>query len=381
MSSSPWSALREQIATPTAVLDLAALRSNAEDMKRRSPLPIRLASKSIRVRPLLQQLLGEPGFSGVLAYSAAEALWLAGHGVRDILVAYPTVDRETLRAVSADPAAAAEITFMVDLPEHLNLVQDNAIEAPLRVAIDVDCSLRIGPISIGAHRSSVHTPDEAEALAVCAAGLNRVRLVGLMFYDAQIAGVPDSGPHIRMMKRGSWHELAARRRAVRNAVARHADLELINAGGTGSLHLFEAGDVATDLAAGSGLFAPTSFDSFDGTRLRPAAFFVSPVTRKPSRDVVVAFSGGYPASGPAGASRSPSIAYPSGLKTFAQEGFGEVQTPLTGPGAAGLQVGDLVWFRHAKAGEMCERFDEVLVLEDSEVRRWPTYRGEGKNFG
>lgn len=381
MAHTPSAGLRG-LSAPAAVIDAAALRANADDLRRRSPLPIRLASKSIRVRGLLERLLGEAGFAGVLAYSAAEARWLVQHGVRDVLVAYPTVDRETVRAVSRDPLAAAEVTFMVDLPEHVRLLADEARDHPVRVCIDVDSSLRLGPIHVGAHRSAVHSAGEASALAAEVVRHRGLRLVGLMFYDAQVAGVPDTGRHIRMMKERSWADLVGRRREVREAVEQHARLEVVNAGGTGSLHRFVDDGVVTDLAAGSGLFTPALFDRYDGARLRPAAFFVSPVVRKPSDDVVVTFAGGYLASGPAGPSRAPVVAYPEGLKPFSQEGFGEVQTPLRGAAARSMRLGDPVWFRHAKAGEMCERFDEVLLVEAGQVvERMPTYRGEGKNFG
>jgi len=46
----------------------------------------------------------------------------------------------------------------------------------------------------------------------------------------------------------------------------------------------------------------------------------------------------------------------------AAEGVGEVQTPLRGSGAAALGVGDRVWFRHAKAGELCEHATELHAL-------------------
>lgn len=369
---------------PTAVIDRRALAVNADELRRRAGgTPIRLASKSIRVRALLQELLGQPGFSGVLAYSAAEARWLVQHGVRDVVVAYPTVDRETLRAVSCDARAAREIAFMVDLPEHVDLVAACAGEHELRLAIDVDCSLNLGAVRVGAHRSRITNARGAVRLAEKIAGADGVRLAGLMFYDAQVAGTPDSGLGVRSVKRASVAQLVRRRRAVVSAVRRlGGDLEFVNAGGTGSLHRFGEDDVVTDLAAGSGLFAPTLFDQYDGVELSPAAFFVSPVVRKPADDVVVTFAGGYLASGPAGPSRVPTPVHPPGLKMFGLEGAGEVQTPLRGKAARGLRVGDPVWFRHAKAGEMCERFDDVLVLEDGVEPRWlPTYRGEGKNFG
>ena len=138
----------------------------------------------------------------------------------------------------------------------------------------------------------------------------------------------------------------------------------------------------TELAAGSGLYGPTLFDGYRAFTPRPAAYFVSSVTRRPSGRHAVAYSGGYVASGPPGWSRVPKPVWPPGLELLGSEGAGEVQTPLQGAGARNLQIGDRVWFRHAKAGELCERFDLLhLVDGDRSITAVPTYRGEGKNFG
>ena len=40
----------------------------------------------------------------MLAFTLPEALWLAGHGFDDLVVAYPTADRAALRALAARPA-------------------------------------------------------------------------------------------------------------------------------------------------------------------------------------------------------------------------------------------------------------------------------------
>ncbi|CAA9273035.1 MAG: L-gulono-1,4-lactone oxidase [uncultured Blastococcus sp.] len=74
--------------------------------------------------------------------------------------------------------------------------------------------------------------------------------------------------------------------------------------------------------------------------------------------------------------------YPPGLRWLPTEGTGEVQTPLRGPGTAQLQVGSRVWFRHAKAGELCEHVDELHSLTGDELTgTMPTYRGESQVFG
>ncbi|PLW74406.1 alanine racemase, partial [Streptomyces sp. DJ] len=96
---------------------------------------------------------------------------------------------------------------------------------------------------------------------------------------------------------------------------------------------------------------------------------------------VTVLGGGYPASGPAGRDRLPVPWLPRGLSYDPREGAGEVQTPLLGAAAADLRVGDRVWFRHAKAGELCERFETLHLVEgDRVVASVPTYRGEGKTF-
>jgi len=376
-----WGALTG-VSAPVAILDLAACEHNLAEMCGRARgLPIRLASKSIRVRGLIDRVLTEPGYHGVLAYSAAEACWLARHGVEDVLVAYPTVDTATIAQVAADSQLRERVTFMADLREHLALIDGASGGQPVRVCLDVDSSLDVGPVHLGVHRSSVHTPEQAAEFARLTATFEHIRLVGLMFYDAQIAGMRDTGPAIRLVKRKSADDLRVRREAVRAAVSQYAQLELVNAGGTGSLHADWDASV-TELAAGSGVFAPTLFDEYDDTDLRPAAYFASPVVRKPRPDTVVTFSGGYAASGAPGRSRSPRPVHPKGLHLFRTEGAGEVQTPLHGRRARELQLGDLVWFRHAKAGEMCERFTEILLVRGGEiVDRLPTYRGEGQNFG
>jgi len=97
--------------------------------------------------------------------------------------------------------------------------------------------------------------------------------------------------------------------------------------------------------------------------------------------VATALGGGYLASGSGDAARLPSPWLPEGLELDAEEGAGEVQTPLLGPGAAGLRVGDRAYFRHQKAGELCERFNTLLLVEGDEIAdEVPTYRGEGQAF-
>ncbi|HEV7773090.1 MAG TPA: amino acid deaminase/aldolase [Conexibacter sp.] len=380
---------------PFAAVDLDAFRANARDMLRRAGgRPIRLASKSIRCRALLERTLAsDPGFRGTLAFTLPEALWLADHGLRDLVVAYPTADRAALRALAAREDDAG-IAVMVDDVAQLELIETavgaGSAERPIRVCIDVDASWRPlgGRVHIGVKRSPLHTPQQVAALAREIIARPALKLVGLMAYEAQIAGLGDRPPGkpllglaLRAVQRASARELAERRAAIVAAVEAVVPLELVNGGGTGSIESTAAEPAVTEVAAGSGLYGPTLFDAYSRFTPLPAALFALPVVRRPGRGVVTALGGGYLASGSGDRARLPRPVLPAGLKLDGREGAGEVQTPLLGAPADGLSVGDRVWFRHAKAGELCERFDELHLIEgDRVVETVPTYRGEGRCF-
>jgi D-serine deaminase-like pyridoxal phosphate-dependent protein len=394
-----------ELEAPFALVDLDALWANAGDLVRRAAAkPIRLASKSVRCRALQERVLARAGFAGTLAFTLPEALWLADHGAEDLVVAYPTADRRALRALAELTAERPQsrVSVMVDSIEQLDLI-DRALdragargETPLRVCIDIDAGWWVlgGRVRVGAKRSPVHTPAQAAALARAILARDGLRLVGIMSYEAQIAGLGDTPPGrplraraIRALQRRSARELAVRRGAAVAAVqdvlgkASAAPLELVNGGGTGSLETTAAEATVTEVTAGSGLYGPTLFDAYRAFTPRPAALFALPVVRRPGPGVVTALGGGYLASGPADRARLPRPHLPAGLRLDRQEGAGEVQTPLLGAAADGLVLGDCVYLRHAKAGELCERFASLYLLEGERiVEEAPTYRGEGQCF-
>ena len=375
---------------PFAVVDLDAFDANAADVLRRAAgKPVRLASKSLRCRSLQDRAIAV-GFRGQLCFTLPEALWLAGHGAQDLVVAYPTADRAALRALSHGPHTDT-ITVMVDDVAQLDLIEAAARGgAPVRAAIDVDASWwpLNGRVRIGAKRSPVRTPGAAAALAREIDGRRGVALAGLMSYEAHIAGLGDRPPGrpllgtaIRAMQRASARELATRRAAVVAAVRAVAPLEFVNGGGSGSVERTAAEAAVTEVTAGSALYGPALFDGYRAFTPRPAALFALPVVRRPSPSVATVLGGGYHASGAAGADRLPRPVLPRGLRLDRVEGAGEVQTPVLGEAAARLAVGDRVWFRHAKAGELCERFSELHLVSAAEiVATVPTYRGEGEAF-
>jgi D-serine deaminase-like pyridoxal phosphate-dependent protein len=385
-------AASDPLPTPAMVVDLDAFDANADDLARRAAgTPIRVASKSVRVPELIARALRHSAFHGVLAFTLREALWLHERGIcDDLVVAYPTVDREALTRLVESPAAAAAITLMVDDLGQLDVVDSvrRSLAVPVRVAIDVDAGLRIGGQHVGPKRSPLYDPASVTALARRILDRRGFRLVGAMTYEGQVAGLPDMVPTqrakslvVRGLKQASQSQIEERRQQVAQALAGVVELEFWNAGGSGSVETTAADPVVTEVAAGSGLLVPTLFDHYRSFDPRPAAFFALPVVRRPSAGIATVHGGGLVASGPAGRDRLPSPWLPEGLHLTALEGAGEVQTPLTGPGAARLAIGDLVWFRHAKAGEVFEHTNDVhLLAGDAFVDRVETYRGHGLAF-
>jgi D-serine deaminase-like pyridoxal phosphate-dependent protein len=316
-----------------------------------------------------------------MTYSLREAIWLARNGIHDLLVGYPTADRAALRELGGDERLTEAITLMVDDADQLAAARAAASAAAVRICIDVDASLRVGRVHIGVRRSPVRTPEQAVRLARRASD-NGFVVAGVMFYEAQIAGLPDTNPAVRLAKRRSAAELAGRRAAVVEAVEKVVGaLQFVNSGGTGSLESSSGDPSVTEVTAGSGLYMPALFDGYRSFAARPALFFALPVTRRPAPAIATLFGGGYIASGPAGRSRLPRPVA-RGLALLGTEGAGEVQTPVRGRAAEGLRIGDRVWFRHAKAGELAERFPTIHVVEDGRLAASvPTYRGEGQAFG
>ena len=377
---------------PFAFVDLDAMWSNGRQLlERAAGTPIRVATKSVRCRALLEAILRrDPGFRGLMTFTLPESLWLAERGFDDLLVAYPTTDREALAELGRMQVERPPM-LMVDSPEQLDLI-DRAIGAtarPLPVCLELDVGWWVlgGRLKIGVRRSPVRTPAQAQALARAVVARPHLELAGIMAYEAHIAGIADrfggwrrvQGPVIRQIKQRSAAEIAERRTAVVAAVREVAEVRLVNGGGTGSVHLTRREGVITEVSAGSGFFAPTLFDRYDDFSLTPAAMFALPVVRKAGPGSATLLGGGYPASGPAGRDRLPQPYLPRGLRLDPLEGAGEVQTPVLGPKAASLRIGANVYLRHAKAGELCERFQSLYLLSGGQVvDEVPTYRGEGR---
>lgn len=385
---------------PVMVVDLDTLDANVRrlaEIARRHGKNLRVASKSVRVPDLIKRILSVGGdhFRGLMCFSVPEAQLLARQGFDDLLVAYPTVQRSDLEIAAALVRDGAVVTLMIDSAVHVQMLADywkeNGAGDPLRVCIDLDMSWRPGNLHIGAQRSPVRSIEDFESLLDAVLARGELRLAGVMGYEAQIAGVGDQNPFApllnpakKLIKSQSVKDVAAKRRAVSELLVRRGiRIELFNGGGTGSIRTTSDEDWVTEVTAGSGFLQSHLFDYYADNRNQPALCFALQVTRIPQPDRVTCQSGGFIASGSSDPDKAPIPFLPPGLKPDKLEGFGEVQTPLLVPAAlrGTLVPGDPVFFRPAKAGEIAERFNDYLLIENGDkAGRARTYRGMGFCF-
>lgn len=384
---------------PCAMVDLDAFDRNLSRHLEALPagVPLRVATKSIRVVELLRRLLdrGEGKLRGLMCYSLREAAALVARGFDDLLVAYPHASERDLELYAKLLSGGARVSLAVDSDEGSARMSAVAVRHNVRMlaVLCVDMSLRPanGLLHLGVRRSPLHSVEDVLALADRIRASPGLKLHGVLGYEAQVAGLGDESPFDsllvragkRLVRAASMADIKTRRKSIAKRLAdRGFELAFVNGGGTGSMDLTGPENGVTEVTAGSGFYKPLLFDGYKSPfvkSLEPSAFFALEVTRKPSPERATCLGGGYVASGSAGPEKLPRPHLPAGLGLLAGEGAGEVQTPLEG--ASGLGIGDLVVFRHAKAGELMERFNEVVLLERGEpVGAAATYRGEGWAF-
>ncbi len=386
-----------EVALPLAYVDLTKLDANiAALMLQAKDLPVRIASKSIRSVAMLRYLLAKSKkLQGVMCFHPQEAAFLAEQGLDDLLVAYPSMQKAAISSLIPWLQKNRRIVLMVDALEQVLLLDAIAQGSGVcfSVCMDIDVSLSIPGLHFGVHRSPINSVDKALSLYQHIKQKPGVNLVGVMGYEAQIAGLGDRVPRqyvknlaIRGLKSVSIPRVAKRRQEVVAALTQAgAQLAFVNGGGTGSLHSTSQDHSVTEMTIGSGFFCPHLFDYYDHLSLAPAAGFALEVVRQPNGSRVTCAGGGYLASGSADSFRAPIPHLPKGLSLDPNEGAGEVQTPLclapdllkTQP----LTVGDSVFFRHGKAGELCERFTTLYGIRNGAIEQhFQTYRGAGMCF-
>ncbi len=380
-------------AMPFAYVDLDLLDQNVQAiLKRAGEKRVRLASKSIRSVAMLRRLLdADPRFQGIMCFTAREAVWLASQGFDDLLIGYPTWRPDDIAAVAQAVKEGKRITLMVDSVEHVEHIAEIARhhDARLPLCIEVDLSIDVPGLHFGVWRSTIRTPAQARPVVERILAAPELTLDGIMGYEAQVAGLGDSLPGkaaqnriVRMLKRRSVGEAAARRAAILDLIASYGHkLRFVNGGGTGSMATTREEAGVTEITVGSGFYSPALFDYYRDFRYLPAAGFAIEIVRRPRPDLYTCLGGGYIASGAVGTEKQPRPYLPAGARLLPTEGAGEVQTPVRYTGPERLALGDPIFLRHSKAGELCEHFTRLVLVANGQIAgEAETYRGAGQAF-
>lgn len=401
---------------PSAWLDMDALDHNIALVNQKTQaLNLRLATKSIRSIDVLNYIKdNSPNYIGLMSYAADELVYLLENGFDNILCAYPTLDSSSVAQTFKYTEQGATMIWMVDRPEHVELLNEIARDHKVivEICLDVNMSMPLPKLYFGTKRSALMSKKDVETLLKIIKKCTNVKLTSVMGYEAQIAGLAERlpgkallTPAIRLLKNRSKKQVSQRRGTIVAWLKKQGyALELINGGGSGSMDFTASQPEVTEITVGSAYYKPAYFDYMDSMEgFKPAAGFVLPITRQPEKGVITCHSGGFIASGAVGADKVPVVHYPDYLSILADEGFGEVQTPMTTNKKAMnsinnakskvITIGDFVWCRHAKAGELCEHFNELIcyraavesksIFTKNQVEQPPmmtTYRGAGKCF-
>lgn len=378
---------------PFAYLDLDLLDQNIRQIVTRATgKRIRLASKSIRSVDVLRYILAsDTSFQGIMCFTAREAVYLASQGFDDLLIGYPAWHKEDIATVAQAIATGSTITLMVDSVEHIEQVEAVARQfgITLPVCIELDMSMSLPGLHFGVWRSPLQTAQQARPVIRRIMASSYIRLDGIMGYEAQIAGVGDNVPGNRAknaliyrLKQRSISDVARRRAEFLELLELYGfSLRFVNGGGTGSIATTREESGVTEITVGSGFYAPTLFDNYRDFHYQPAAGFAIEIVRLPKKTIYTCLGGGYIASGAIGPEKQPQPYLPQGAKLDALEGAGEVQTPIRYKGEIALSIGDPIFMRHSKAGELCERFTHLYLVRNGAIEKQiTTYRGDGQCF-
>lgn len=385
---------------PLAFVDLDAFDANvdyAACIAQGFGKTLRIGTKSMRCPALMERGLAHSSsvLRGFLTFTAEETAFLAGRGHDDFILAYPTVQPSDMEILAGLTKQNKQVSVMVDHIQHLRTLDETGKKhaVVLNACLEIDMAYRpLGTdrVHLGLRRSPIRTIKQAVEFVNQAKKFSNVRIDAVMGYEGHIAGTSDDVPQKtlnnaikRALKNASVRELTSRRQAViRSIKEAGAELRVVNGGGSGSLISTLRDDSVTESTIGSGLYASALFHHFRDVKYQPAAFFALQVVRIPKEGMITCAGGGYVASGEIKITKLPLPVMPVGLQYLETEGAGEVQTPLlVTTGSPKINLGDPIFFQHAKAGELCERFNElVLIKEGKIVDRVKTYRGEGMSF-
>jgi D-serine deaminase-like pyridoxal phosphate-dependent protein len=380
----------KNLSLPSLFCDINLLDENIKIIQKLTKKKIRLATKSIRSLEIIKYILNKSDqFQGLMCYSGEEAKYLFENNLDNILLGYPIVDRNIIQDLIK---MKKKIIFMVDLIDHLKLLEEigKETETVIEICIDIDLSsiFLFGAVTFGVMRSNCNSLEKLDSLYQFIKKSKYLKVNGIMGYEAQIAGISDINPNnyyifnmiLRILKYFSKSLiLSFRKDCVEYLVKNGENLEIINGGGSGSVLFSDTDECINEITVGSAFLSGHLFDYYNDVKFKPACFYAIPITRNPSKGVYTCQGGGYVASGSFSKDKMPIIHLPKNVSFRSDEGFGEVQTPIFT--TLELKIADPIFLRHGKSGEIMEHFNEIILIGDGEIlKKIKTYRGDGKCF-
>ncbi len=366
---------------PFAFVDMDVLDENIiQILKRAGSKPVRIATKSIRSTYLLEYILkSNARFRGLMCYRADEAVALCQKGFDDILMAYPIVHLQDIRNIAVEVKRGKKIVMMTDLPEHVDRIQRVAkeLDVELPVCVDLNMSTRLYGKYFGIYRSSISNTGQLLSYIEKIKESSHVKLLAATGYEAQIAGMPDNLPGSWLrniltahLKRKSFKAILTRRKEMLNYINEQGVyLEYINGGSTGSLEYSIQDDNLTELAVGSGFYSPYLFDYYNDFRHLPAAWCAFELRHHPEKSIYTGEGEGYVSSGEVGKAKNPLPFLPEGIKVLKSEILGESQISFRYSGEVNLGIGDPIFMRYAKAGELCDFFSHLYLIRNGKIQK------------
>lgn len=378
------------MAIPFLILDLDRLDHNIEHLKSTMPagMDLRIVVKSLPSPKLIRYVMEKAGTSKLMVFHQPflSKLSESADGTVDMLLGKPMPVKtaayyyEHLQAKKGF-LPSRQLQWLIDtemrLEQYLDLARN--IKQAIRVNLEID---------VGLHRGGFESRETlTRALEIIRSHPQQLTFSGLMGYDPHVVKLPRL---IRSPERA--FAMANDRYQLFDDLIRqqfpdlwHDQLTLNGAGSpTISLHA-RGGSPINEVAAGSALVKPTTFDIPTLAEYQPACFIATPVLKKLSGTTLPGIEKFKEAMGklmPAyrqsyfiyGGYWKADYVYPEGAGENALFGPSTNQSMINTPPGAKLEVDDFVFLRPQQSEFVFLQFGNILTYREGRIEgEWPVF--------
>jgi D-serine deaminase-like pyridoxal phosphate-dependent protein len=274
---------REALDTPALLIDLDLMESNIAKMAAHFT---KLAERgaSVRLRPhikthkcpiLAHKQIEAGGTRGITCAKLGEAEVMFAGGVRSgILIANQIVGQTKISRLMA-LRRHADVAVLVDNERNTAELAAAAQASGVTLGVLVE-------INVGLERCGVRSVPEAVKLAQIVSESRGLKFLGLQGYEGHLLSIPDLDERRAAVERAMEPMLEARRAIEAGGL----EVQLVDAGGTGTYNITSQIEGITEIQAGSYIFHDASYRQRTAD-FEPALTLLTTVISKPEREVVV----------------------------------------------------------------------------------------------